>query len=78
MDLEVDLLSNELMEIIKRYISETDVPYNQIINSTAVEILKQIQQVLIDCQLSDFERIEKIVCIFKEHHIFCGVCHDFG
>ena len=42
MDLEVDLLSNELMEIIKRYISETDVPYNQIINSTAVEILKKI------------------------------------
>ena len=33
MDFKVDLLSNELMEMIKRYISETDVPYNQIANS---------------------------------------------
>lgn len=78
MDLKVDLLSNELMEMIKRYISETDVPYNQIANSTAIEILKKIQQVLVNHQLSDFEIVEKIVCIFEEYHIFCGGCHDFG
>ena len=50
---------------------------DEVSNSTAVEMIKEIQQVLINKE-NDFEIVEDIVCIFEKYNISAGACHDFG
>lgn len=50
---------------------------NEVSNSTAVEMIGEIQQVLMNKE-DDFEIVEDIVCIFEKYNISPGACHDFG
>lgn len=41
-------------------------------------MLMEIQSILADGTLSDFECIERLVCLFEREDIPCGDRHDFG
>ena len=73
-------------ELIKNYIASRicdhmddiiEFDANEIINTKAIEILQEIQNV-IQSDMDDFEMVEEIVCIFERNNLDAGVCHDFG
>jgi len=41
-------------------------------------IISEVQQILMDEKLDDFEAIEEIVCLFEKHNLNTGFRHDFG
>lgn len=49
----------------------------EVSDSTAVKMIKEIQQVLMNKE-DDFEIVEDIVCIFEKYNVSAGACHDFG
>jgi hypothetical protein len=48
------------------------------INTTSFRTLEQIQQILLEPSMSDFDCIEKIVCLLEDLGLSCGERHDFG
>lgn len=78
MDIRIELLTNSMCDIIKSKLNELDIDLNTIAQTTAIAALSEIQKVLQDKDLSDFNMIEEIVLIFEKYHIDCGACHDFG
>ncbi len=73
-------------ELLKSYVASRICDYmddiiefdaNEIINTKALEILQEIQNI-IQSDMDDFEMIEEIVRIFERNKIDAGVCHDFG
>lgn len=42
-----------------------------------LELLKKHISDFINCNLEDFEAVEKIVCVFNKNDIDFGVRHDF-
>ncbi|MBQ8526552.1 MAG: hypothetical protein IJ460_07550 [Clostridia bacterium] len=77
MDIRIELITNEIVEIVKNYIENTAIDFDALIESRSVAILKRICDVIRNEKLSDFEMVEEIVCILEEHNISCGSCHDF-
>ncbi len=72
-------------ELLKRFLADAicrDIEYfndfdeNLIANTTAIKALAEIQSVLKE-DISDFDTVEKIVCIFEKYKIDAGPCHDF-
>ncbi len=41
-------------------------------------LLSEIQKIISDEENSDFDAVEKIVCLFQKNHIDFGTRHDFG
>ena len=77
MDIRIELITNEIVEIVKNYIENTAIDFDALIESRSVAILKRICDVIRNEKLSDFEMVEEIVCVLEEHNISCGSCHDF-
>ena len=77
MDIRIELITNEIVEIVKNYIENTAIDFDALIESRSVAIQKRICDVIRNEKLSDFEMVEEIVCILEEHNISCGSCHDF-
>ncbi len=79
---------NSISQELLTYVIKTEVQNalanigDEIINkvhSLSTEILEDIKFILSQhYKLSDFEMIEKIVCILEKYNIDCGACHDFG
>lgn len=71
------------LELLKTIISEAIdenselLGIDEVYDSTAVEMIKEIQQILINKD-DDFEIVEDIVCVFEKYNISAGTCHDFG
>ncbi len=78
MSIKLELLSNQICDIIRSRLDDIDIDVNQIAQTTAISALYEIQKVLQNDTLSDFDKIEKIVLIFENYNIDCGACHDFG
>ena len=79
---------NSLSKELLTYVIKTEVE-NKIISMNdelstkmhllSLEILENVRNVLSQHdKLSDFEIVEKIVCIFEKYNIDCNSCHDFG
>lgn len=74
-----DLLSYIIQEEVKKAIGNMETDIKSKTKLLAIEILTEIQTVLArHYELSDFQIVEKIVCIMERDKIDCGACHDFG
>ena len=78
MTVKTDLLKKHISDYINNNIKDFEIDENDIINTVAINILVKIQNIIRNSEISDFEKIEKIVCLFEENMIDTGNCHDFG
>ena len=75
-------ISEAIYEKIRMYanfdtLDELDIDVNEIADSTAIKALSEIQNVIQNDEISDFDAIEKIVKIFERYNISAGLRHDF-
>lgn len=78
MNIKLELLKNEIASLVVSRLDNLNINADKIADSTAICILNQIQQVLLDENLDDFEIVDEIVEIFYRNHINTGNLHDFG
>lgn len=86
MKLKYELLANAVSETIREQIkkyavfdglNELDIDVNEIADSTAIKALSEIQNVIQNDKISDFDAVEGIVNIFEKYDINAGLRHDF-
>ena len=75
MKLKAELLSKELAKCIANTLQDIDA--DEIADTTAINALSEIKDIIINPHLSDFEAIEEIVCVFEKYNIDFGNRHDF-
>ena len=70
------------MELLKHYICDTiynlEIDGDEVSDNMALNVLEEIRQIIQNDEYSDFDKVEKIVCLFEEYDIDAGACHDFG
>lgn len=77
MDIKLELISNEIVEIVRRRLENIEIDANQIAQTTAIAAINEIKQYIQNDEVSDFEVVEQIVLIFEKYHISTGSRHDF-
>ena len=77
MNIKLDVLKNYIFDFVTCRIEDFDIDASQIVDTTAIQMLAEIQRVIQDEQYSDFDAIEEIICIFEKYHIDFGSRHDF-
>lgn len=77
MNIKVELLRNYISDFINNKIEEFEIDASQIADSTAIQILSEIQKVIKDEIYSDSDAMEEIVCIFEKYNIDTGFRHNF-
>lgn len=77
MNIKVEISRNYIADFIICRIEDFDIDASQIVDTTAIQMLAEIQRVIQDEQYSDFDAIEEIICIFEKYHIDFGCRHDF-
>lgn len=78
MNLEIELLGNVLSEAIKQYLLNSNINYDVIADTVSIKVLSEIQQILKNDCISDFDVIEQIICVFEKYNLDFGSRHDFG
>ena len=78
MNVKVELLINHISDFIKNNIEDFEFDASQIADTTAIQMLGEIQKVIKDENYSDFDAVEEIVCIFEKYNIDFGSRHDFS
>ena len=77
MNIKLELLRDYITDFIRFQIKDFEIDASQIADTTAIKVVAKIQKVIKDENCSDFDAIEKIVCIFEEYKIDAGFRHDF-
>ncbi len=77
MNIKTELLKSFIMDFIDNRIDDFEIDADLITNTVAINVLAEIQKVIKDEKYSDFDAIERIIEIFKENRIDCGVRHYF-
>lgn len=77
MDIKLELFAGAIADAIECAIQYKHISTDEI-NSRAISVLEEIQKVIKDDNISDFDAIEKIVCIFEKYKISASPRHDFG
>ena len=77
MNIKIELLKSYIAEFVKSKIEDFEIDASQIADTTATQMLSEIQTVIKNESYSDFDVVEKIVCIFEKYHIDSGSRHDF-
>lgn len=77
MNVKVELLRNHISDYIKCRIEDFEIDAEKIADTTAIQMLSEIQKVIKNDSYSDFDIVEEIVCIFEKYNIDFGSCHDF-
>ncbi len=49
-----------------------------VLERQAVRLLKEVQSILRRDELTDFEIVEELVCLFEHNGFDAGATHDFG
>ena len=78
MNVSLELLSSNLSDFILEELTLKKFNAKKLVDTKATQILQEIQNVLAKENLSDFELVEEIVCIFEKNNLSIGGCHDFG
>lgn len=87
MKLKYELLANAAAEAICDKIKmlavfegldEFNINVNEIADTTAIKALSEIQEIVQNDNISDFDAIEQIVNVFEKYKISSGIRHDFG
>lgn len=77
MNIKTELLKNYITDYINSKIDDFDIDATKIADTTAIQILNEIQNILKSKTNTDFEAIEEIASIFEKYNIDCGARHDF-
>lgn len=77
MNVKVELLKSYISDFINDKIDDFEIDASRIADSTATQMLSEIQKIIKDENYSDFEVVEEIVCIFEKYNIDFGYRHDF-
>ncbi|MBR5157562.1 MAG: hypothetical protein IKW59_07330 [Clostridia bacterium] len=77
MNIKLELLRKSISDIVRFRLKDFELDATQIADTTAIQMLDEIQKVIQDDSCSDFDAIEKIVCIFEDYDIDAGARHDF-
>ena len=77
MNIKTELLKSYIAEFVKSEIEDFEIDASQIADTTAIQMLSKIQTVIKNESYSDFDVVEKIVCIFEKYNIDSGSRHDF-
>lgn len=78
MNIKLELLSNAISDMVMRRLGSINIDADKIANTTAINALSEIQKVIKNDDISDFDAVEEIVCIFEKYKISAGIRHDFG
>ena len=78
MNIKLELLSNSISDIVMQRLENIDIDADKIADTTAINALSEIQNVIQNDDISDFDAMEQIVCIFEKYKISVGTRHDFG
>ncbi|MDO5398819.1 MAG: hypothetical protein Q4G33_12915 [bacterium] len=77
MDIKLKLLSRYIAELVVSRLDNLNIDADEIADSTAIEIVYKIQQVLLNEDYDDFEIVDEIVDIFYKYNLDTGSVHDF-
>lgn len=78
MHIKLELLKAEVSEYVARHMDRLDIDADKIADTVAISALSEIQEVIQNDDISDFDAVEEIVCIFEKYKINAGPRHDFG
>ena len=78
MHLKLELLQDAICDAVRQRLNYAEIDADKIADTTAIKALSEIKDIINDDEKSDFEMVEKIVCVFEKYHISAGACHDFG
>ncbi|MBE7048986.1 MAG: hypothetical protein E7393_06440 [Ruminococcaceae bacterium] len=77
MNIKLELLRNYISDFINYRIEDFEIDASQITDTTATQMLFEIQKVIKDEKYSDFDAVEQIVSIFEKYNVDSGFRHDF-
>ena len=81
MDVKYELFASAISDAINEKLNALDMSgkldTTGIVNTKATKMIFEIQKVLENSELDDFEIVEEIVHIFHKNKISTGGCHDF-
>ena len=77
MNIKTELLKDHISDFVQSRIEDFEIDASQIADTTAIQMLSEIQTVIKNESYSDFDVVEKIVCIFEKYSIDSGSRHDF-
>ena len=77
MNIELELMSSEIAKVIMKFLEITEPNIGKKVDRTAIEMLKEIKTAVCDENLTDFDIVEKIVCLLEKNNISCGSRHNF-
>ena len=78
MDIKLELLSNAVSELVMQRLDTISIDADKIADTVAIAMLSEIQKIIQDDEISDFDAVEKIVVLFEKYGIDAGIRHDFG
>ncbi len=76
MNVKLELLKSYICDFVNNNLEDFEIDASQIADTTATQMLSQIQKVIQNENYSDFEAMEEIVCIFEKYKINAGCRHD--
>ena len=77
MKIKLELLKRYLTDYIDNNLEDIEIDADKIVDSVAIRMLSEIQIIIKDETCSDFDAVEKIVCVFEKNKIDFGFRHDF-
>ena len=77
MNIKWELMKKYISDFINNNVENLEIDVCEIADTVAINMLYEIQEIIKNENYSDFDAIEKIVCIFEKYQIDFGCRHDF-
>ena len=76
MNIKLELLKDYIWDYINNNLNDFGIEADKIADTVAINMLREIQEI-INNEYTDFDAVEKIVCVFQKYNIDFGSRHDF-
>ncbi len=77
MTVKTELIKGYISDIISSQLVDFDIDEEKIADTRALKVLSEIQDILKNDSLTDFEMVDSIVSVFAAYNLDFGACHDF-
>jgi hypothetical protein len=77
MQLKLELLKGAIFDAITSGLTYAEIDADEIADTTAINALSEIKEIINNEEKEDFEVVEEIVCVFEKYNIDIGGRHDF-